>query len=54
MTKAKRAALYLRVSTEGQTTEDQRLALEAVATQRGWKVVALYDDPGISRRQGPG
>jgi DNA invertase Pin-like site-specific DNA recombinase len=31
MTRAKRAALYLRVSTDGQTTANQRLALEAVA-----------------------
>ena len=32
--KTKRAALYLRVSTDGQTTENQRLALEAVAQHR--------------------
>jgi DNA invertase Pin-like site-specific DNA recombinase len=58
MTKTKRAALYLRVSTDGQTTENQRLALEAVAAQRGWTVVATYDDNGISgakgRNQRPG
>ena len=34
--KAKRAALYLRVSTDGQTVDNQRLALEAVCEQRGW------------------
>jgi DNA invertase Pin-like site-specific DNA recombinase len=28
--KPKRAALYLRVSTDGQTVDNQRLALEAV------------------------
>ena len=58
MPKNKRAALYLRVSTDGQTTENQRLALEAVAAQRGWTVVATYDDNGISgakgRNQRPG
>jgi DNA invertase Pin-like site-specific DNA recombinase len=52
MPKTKRAALYLRVSTDGQTTENQRLALEAVASQRGWTVVAAYDDNGISGAKG--
>ena len=51
-TKTKRAALYLRVSTDGQTTENQRLALEAVATQRGWAVTATYEDAGISGAKG--
>src|ERR1700691_3418342 len=50
--KAKRAALYLRVSTDGQTTENQRMALEAVAAQRGWSVVAVYEDAGISGAKG--
>jgi resolvase-like protein len=52
MAKTKRAALYLRVSTDGQTTDNQRLALEAVATQRGWSVVATYEDAGISGAKG--
>ena len=52
MAKTKRAALYLRVSTDGQTTENQRLALEAVAAQRGWTVAATYDDNGISGAKG--
>ena len=51
MPKTKRAALYLRVSTDGQSVENQRLALEAVA-QRGWSVVAAYDDNGISGAKG--
>jgi DNA invertase Pin-like site-specific DNA recombinase len=51
-TKVKRAALYLRVSTDGQTTENQRLALEAVAAQRGWTVVKVYEDAGISGAKG--
>ena len=51
-TKAKRAAIYLRVSTDGQTTENQRLALEAVAAQRGWTIVATYEDAGISGAKG--
>ena len=52
MSRTKRAALYLRVSTDGQTTDNQRLALEAVATQRGWSVVATYEDAGISGAKG--
>lgn len=48
----KRAALYIRVSTSGQTTENQRLELEAVAAQRGWKIVATYEDAGISGAKG--
>src|SRR5215472_7473049 len=51
-TKTKRAALYLRVSTDGQTTENQRLALETVAAQRGWTVVQVYNDNGISGAKG--
>ena len=56
--KPKRAALYLRVSTDEQTVDNQRLALEAVCEQRGWQVVQVYSDNGISgakgRNQRPG
>jgi DNA invertase Pin-like site-specific DNA recombinase len=56
--KARRVALYLRVSTDGQTVENQRLALEAVCEQRGWQVVQVYSDNGVSgakgRNQRPG
>ena len=40
MAKTKRVALYLRVSTDGQSVENQRLALQAVAAQleRGGRV----------------
>jgi DNA invertase Pin-like site-specific DNA recombinase len=51
-TKAKRAAISIRVSTDGQTTENQRMALEAVAAQRGWTIAAIYDDAGISGAKG--
>jgi len=44
----KRVALYLRVSTDAQATENQRLELERVVQQRGWQVVATYEDAGIS------
>lgn len=50
--KAKRAALYLRVSTDGQTTENQRQALAAAAAQRGWDVTVEYEDAGISGAKG--
>src|ERR1700730_17819227 len=46
--KTKRAALYLRVSADGQTTDNQRLALEQICAQRGWNVVAVFEDNGIS------
>lgn len=50
--KPKRAALYLRVSTDGQTVDNQRLALEAVCEQRGWQVVQTYSDNGVSGAKG--
>lgn len=49
---AKRAAIYLRVSTDGQTTENQRLELVAVAERSGWDVVEVYEDAGISGAKG--
>ena len=44
--KQKRAALYVRVSTDGQTVDNQRLALEAVCEQRGWRITQIYSDNG--------
>lgn len=52
MSKSLRACLYLRVSTDRQTTENQRLELEAAAAARGWDVVATYCDNGISGAKG--
>ena len=48
----KRAAMYLRVSTGEQTTENQRLALQETAQRRGWEVVAIYEDVGVSGAKG--
>ncbi|ESZ78290.1 recombinase family protein [Mesorhizobium sp. L103C105A0] len=48
----KRVALYLRVSTKEQTTENQRIELERVATARGWQMTAIYEDEGISGAKG--
>jgi DNA invertase Pin-like site-specific DNA recombinase len=51
-TKPQRAALYLRVSTDDQTTENQRRDLEKLAELRGWPVVEVYEDAGISGAKG--
>ena len=48
----KRVGIYLRVSTGDQTTENQRLELEAVAARSGWEVVGFYEDAGISGAKG--
>jgi DNA invertase Pin-like site-specific DNA recombinase len=48
----KRVAIYLRVSTDKQTTDNQRRELEAVAERSGWKVVKVYEDAGISGAKG--
>ncbi len=48
----KRVAFYVRVSTDGQTTENQTLELEKVAKLRGWDVVTVFDDNGISGAKG--
>ena len=39
MNNGKRLALYLRVSTDGQSTENQRLELERIAEHSGWNIV---------------
>ena len=52
MSKAKRVALYARVSTDSQTTENQLLQLRAVAERHGWVVVAEYVDNGVSGAKG--
>ena len=51
-TRTKRAAIYLRVSTDDQTTENQRQALVEVAGRRGWSVVETYEDQGVSGAKG--
>jgi DNA invertase Pin-like site-specific DNA recombinase len=44
----KRVALYLRVSTDGQTVENQRRDLKASAKRHGWRIVETFDDNGVS------
>ena len=43
-----RAALYARVSTDEQTTENQLIELRTAASRLGWTVVAEFVDEGIS------
>jgi DNA invertase Pin-like site-specific DNA recombinase len=52
MGKAKRAALYVRVSTDHQSVENQVRELKEVAERRGWQVVETYRDAGISGAKG--
>ena len=44
----KRVAIYSRVSTDDQTTENQERELRAVAKRQGWQVVKVYTDHGVS------
>ena len=49
----KRVALYLRVSSDEQTVDNQRLALEEVVQAHpNWQMVAAYTDAGISGAKG--
>jgi DNA invertase Pin-like site-specific DNA recombinase len=53
MTKVtKIAALYARVSTDHQATENQLKELRAVARRMGWKIGAEYIDRGVSGAKG--
>jgi DNA invertase Pin-like site-specific DNA recombinase len=52
MSGPKRAAIYLRTSTTGQHTDNQRLELERIAERRGWTVIEVYEDFGISGSKG--
>jgi DNA invertase Pin-like site-specific DNA recombinase len=50
--KTKRVAVYARVSTDAQTTENQLLQLRAVAERHGWAIVAEFVDHGVSGAKG--
>jgi DNA invertase Pin-like site-specific DNA recombinase len=48
----KTAALYIRVSTDQQTTDNQRLELEKVAEKSGWTIAHVFEDAGVSGSKG--
>ena len=48
VSKQKRCGIYVRVSTDKQTTENQRLELERLAQQRNWIVAEVFEDSGVS------
>jgi DNA invertase Pin-like site-specific DNA recombinase len=50
--KARRFAIYLRVSTTGQTVENQKHELEEAGHRHGWEVVRFFKDAGYSGARG--
>ena len=48
----KRVATYARVSTDGQTVDNQLGELRAVAKRQGWKIVEAFTDNGVSGAKG--
>ncbi|MFY4258854.1 recombinase family protein [Achromobacter xylosoxidans] len=50
--KARRVAIYARVSTDTQTTENQLVELRAAAARHGWDVVAEFVDHAVSGAKG--
>ena len=54
-TKPQRAALYLRVSSErqvaeGRSLDSQREDMQRLCQQKGWEIVKIYHDDGLSGR----
>ncbi len=47
-----KVAIYARVSTGEQTTENQKLELLKVIQQRQWQLVKVFEDQGISGAKG--
>jgi DNA invertase Pin-like site-specific DNA recombinase len=47
-----RVAIYTRVSTDGQTVDNQLLELQSVAERHGWEVVEVFSDNGVSGAKG--
>jgi DNA invertase Pin-like site-specific DNA recombinase len=52
MARKRSAAIYVRVSTDKQTVENQVRELRQIAERRGWEVVEQYSDAGISGSKG--
>ena len=47
-TKSHAIAIYSRVSTDSQTTENQERELREIATRMGWSIMKVYRDEGVS------
>ena len=47
-----KAAIYARVSTANQDTENQIAQLREVAAAKGWEIVRVYTDHGVSGSKG--
>ena len=52
ITKQPRVALYARVSTDKQSTENQLIELRGAANRMGWEVIGEFVDRGISGAKG--
>ena len=48
----KKVAMYIRVSTNNQSTEPQSRELERVAAAKGWEITCVYEDAGVSGAKG--
>jgi DNA invertase Pin-like site-specific DNA recombinase len=50
-----KVAIYMRVSTDDQTNENQRIRLEEFTNQRGWEIESVYEDQESGgKRKRPG
>ena len=47
-TKSHTIAIYSRVGTDSQTTENQERELREIATRMGWSIMKVYRDEGVS------
>ena len=47
-----KVAIYARVSTDGQTVENQIADLETAAERHGWEIVETFRDNGVSGAKG--
>jgi Resolvase, N terminal domain len=47
--RGKRVALYVRVSTDGQSVANQQRELEAVAQRHGWNIAGVFSGPRHQR-----
>ena len=48
----KRVAIYTRVSTDGQTVQNQLRELKKAARRHGWTVAQTFADEGVSGARG--